>query len=498
MSNALDIVKSKYSLKAKNFFPLGTEGGVSTQNFGPAITGSPEMRKNLNRVISPQQFARIRNDISSWRAAIQEAEAAYYPYRVQMQRIFQDTILNEQVQACWKKRRDLSLLRKFKICGEDGVDVPELSALFKKRWFTNFLTYAIDTIGFGYTLISLGDIVNSMFPKLTIVRRQNISPDRRTVTAWPNMPGGVSWDDPQVSPWHIYIDTPNEVGSSPCGFGLFYYVAQAEIYLRNNTGYNADFQELFGQPIRIGKTEKTDENEREEFANDLANMGSSAWMLLDPVDDVKLLESKNFGTGYQSFADFEKRLEAKISKVLLGHADAIDSVPGKLGAGQGGEESPAQLALNDIQVSDGRFLEEVINDQLIPRMRAFGFKIPLDKRYQFVNDAEAEEFRKKEDASNLQTATVFKMIHDAGFDGDAKYFSDRTGIPVAKSIVAPPMIGPGEDDEPGPDAEPDSDAEANKPKKVTARMKIAQTKIRNRMINERIRARLKNLYSTPR
>nr|WP_315823015.1 DUF935 family protein [Paraflavitalea speifideiaquila] len=193
-------------------------------------------------------------------------------------------------------------------------------------------------------------------------------------------------------------------------------------------GYNADFIEIFGQPIRKGRTTKTDEEERGAFEQALAAFGSSAYILLDEgQDEVELIESSNAGTGWQSYENFEQRCEKKISKIILGHADALDSIPGKLGAGQG-EESPASAAMRDKQVKDGVFIQNVVNSKLIPRMRKHGFDIPLNFHFEFVNDSEKEEFRRREDTSNKLTTDIAVAMKNAGLQMDPKYFEERTGI----------------------------------------------------------------------
>lgn len=403
------------------------------------------LRRNLSFSISPSQFARIKHDVGMWREAVIEAENAYYPFRVRMQRIFQDTILNEHVYSCWERRKDMTMLRDYKIGPEDGEGDDEIKKVFQQMWFSRFVSYALDALAYGYSLISLGDLVMDKFPDLALIRRQNISPDRLNVTTWPNIVAGSNFMDPEYTPWHIWIPTPSELGVSPCGFGFLYKVAKTEIYLRNNTSYNADFQEIFGQPLRKGKTSKTAEDERAKFASDLANMGSNPWILLDDgLDDVEFVESKQIGASYKSFADFEKRQEQKISKVILGHADAMDSTPGKLGGTQGTEnESPSEKAMMAKQMKDGQFIEDIINGQLLPRMQNFGFKIPATYRFQYVNNNEEEELREREDESNAITADIFATISQAGGKPDWGYFSKRTGIPVTEAPPPPAPVMPG-------------------------------------------------------
>ena len=390
-------------------------------------------KKNLSKTIAPQQLQRLRFDVSMWREAIKEAELAYFPYRVKMQQMFIDTALNGHVIAAMERRKDLTLLRDFHII--QGTKVNEaLTAEFKKTWFYNFMSYSIDTLFYGYTLMSIGDITNNQLNDLSIVRRWNVSPDRLNVTAFQYGITGELFNEDPYKNWHIYLKTPSDNGSSKCGFGLLYYAAIYEIYLRNVLSYNGDFVELYSQPYRIGKTNKIEGAERDNLEAALRQMGSNGYAIIDPTDEIQFLETALGGTGWQGYANFEERLEKKISKLFLGHSDALDSIPGKLGSGQGAEMSPVSAAISEKQSKDGRYIEDAVTNNLFLKLRAIGFSIPLDAEFKFINDDETEEFRKKEDNSNLTTATIASTMALGGLQMDPAYFSERTGIPATAAI----------------------------------------------------------------
>jgi hypothetical protein len=194
-------------------------------------------------------------------------------------------------------------------------------------------------------------------------------------------------------------------------------------------------------PIRKGKTNKTTEEERANFEAALANMGSAGYILLDTLDDLELIESGAGGNGYKIYESLETRCEKKISKVLLGHADALDSTSGKLGATQG-EDSPVAQALTDIQSIDVRFLENNINSELLPRLREMGMAIPQDLCFMVKNDEEREAMRRREDESNKVTAEIAQVMKNAGLQMDAEYFEERTGIPTQAVPTAAPPTAP--------------------------------------------------------
>lgn len=420
------------------------KGVTATPLYGAnSSINTPNNPKNLSSYISPVQLQRLRHDVKMWRESIAEAEFAYYPFRVKMQQMYIDTILNGHVAALMERRQDLTMLRDFKIVDAKGEKSDVLTQQLKEaEWFENFILYALDAEFFGYSLISLGDIKNDQFTDVSIVRRWCVSPDRKEATQYIYQNTGNRFDSDPWRPWHVYVKTRSENGVSPCGYGLFYKIALYEIYLRNTLGYNGDFVELYAQPYRVGKTTKTTESERGELEAAIKNMGSSGWAIIDPMDEISFLETALGGTGYKGYESLEQRCQKTVSKLILGHADAMDSTPGKLGTGGDKEDNPVTIALLDKQTKDGRKIERIVNKDLAPRCLELGLKIiPEGFKFEFNNDAEKEEYRRKEDESNAKTADIFQTIKNAGGKPDWKYFTERTGIPVEEAPEPAPMLG---------------------------------------------------------
>ena len=397
------------------------------------------IEKNLTGYIAKVQLQRLRHDVQMWRDAVTEAENAWYPHRVKMQRMYIDTILSGHTLACINRRKNLTLLKEWEIVDENEEVNDDVKKLLNHKWFHYCLEYALDAQFYGYSLIALGDLENNGFPYLQPIRRWNVSPDRLNVAQFIYSLSGVNFLDEPYNEWHLWVTTPGQLGVSQVGYGLLYNVALYEIMCRNLIGNNADASEMYGMPIRVGTTNKTEGEERDTFEQALANMGSAGYILKDALDTVELVESSIAGQGFKIYGDFEKRLETKISKLILGHADAMDSVPGKLG--NQGELSPAQQALDDIMQIDSNFVEEFVNNNLFPKLRNLGFDIPDNVVFRYANNIERELARITEDKNNQATAQLALTMKQAGLEMDAAYFQDRTGIPTTKveSLPALPL-----------------------------------------------------------
>lgn len=392
-------------------------------NFSNKIAEQVPDKKNLNRSTLPQQLSRIKQDTQTWRDAIDESEKSWFPYRVKMQQLFNDTKLNGHVISCIEKRKDLILLSDFEILNKKGKLNEELTKSFQKDWLSRFISLSLDTLYHGYSLISLGDIQNNEFKNIQTVKRQNISPDREIVAFVPYSNSGFKFlDDLETMKYHVWVTTPNDIGTSKCGNGILYEVALYEIFLRNILGYNADFVELYSQPFRVGYTDKRDEQEVNDFEKSVASMGQNSYAILDSIgtERIEFVEAKNSGSAYLGYENLEKRLEAKISKIILGHADALDSTAGKLGATQG-ENSPSEMAIENKKLKDAIFIENVINGDLFPKLRDLGFNIPIDAVFKFKNNSEKEK-------RNFHLATLSSEIKKGGLQMSKDYFEEKTGV----------------------------------------------------------------------
>jgi phage gp29-like protein len=168
-------------------------------------------------------------------------------------------------------------------------------------------------------------------------------------------------------------------------------------------------------------------------------MGSEGYILLDAMDELELVESKGMGSGYKIYENLEQRCEKKISKIILGHSDALDSTSGKLGSSEG-KESPAHMALKDKQAADGAFVEDVINGILIPKMINLGFNIDPRFKFKFSNNREIIEAREEEDEAIKRVSEYVKTLSDAGVKVDPKWIAERTGIPVLDLIPVPVVV----------------------------------------------------------
>lgn len=416
------------------WYPGSPLGGYNKSAFG----GNKPSATNLDAYLSPLITPRIKQDPATWKDALTEAEIPQplLSYRYKLQQMYNDVDLDGHVTACVQRRKDMTLLKDYGIFDSNGNENTEATKLITQAWFKSIMSHALDSLFFGYTLLGIQKIENGVPKDIKLIRRQNISPDRLNIAAVPYSPGGIQFMDETVKDengvsfydWSLWFPTPSDYGIVECGIGIYYKVALYQILLRNNLGDNTTFNELFGQPLRVGRTNKKDAESRNALWRSLQDMGSSSFMVLDEEDRIEFINSTTgSGKGNDTYDNLEQRLEKKISKIILGHADAMDSQAGKLG-NSGKDEDGVGKAILDKEKKDVDYLETVMNDIAIPKLIKLGVKIPVGTRFKFKNDKEKQEAAKEKNENILAIANIAKTFKDAGLKIDAKFIEESTGI----------------------------------------------------------------------
>jgi hypothetical protein len=433
-----------------NFFGFSAPGGKeNAQAFIRNAGGSDNPNRNLSMHIFPSSFERAKGDLASVALALKEAEKAGYPFRTELQKIYEKTILNGHVASCIQRRKELTILRGFEIRNANNECDKTWTEYFQKSWYRqHVLPHILNAQYHGFSLISIGAITDGVPDLITSVKRWNISPDRKHVSIFERSPSGFSWEDSPYDKWHIWVPTLQENGISNCGYGLLLVTAVLEILLRNNIQYNADFIEMFANPFRWLKTADLEGEEYEEKKRSMAEMGHNGYLITNLTDELEFLTDGARGNGYKAYNDFDHRNKSDISKWIGGHADFIDSVTKNPGLGSqnsgGGDvtddatgNSQVQKAIAAKRAIDGDFVAMITNERVIPTLQRLGVNIPRGHKICFLNDNEERVIASQEADKNQKIATLALTMAQGGLKMSAEYFKKQTGVDCSEVEISP-------------------------------------------------------------
>jgi len=391
-------------------------------------------RAKLDDLIDYFNLESTKQDVKDWQSARLNALDVHIPDWTDLIRVYDDVIVDSHLTGIVEIVKDKIKATEFEIVNDKGEVDDEKTGYFEKKWFFKFLDWAIEAIYYPVSLIQLGNMVDNGFPDIELIKREYVTPNREFVKKSLEIYGtykhgvdGWVYTNPSISQYFIPVYPPTVLG-------MFDRVASHALGKKHMLIYLWRYGELFGLPIRIGKTDTKDPARRVNMENMMSNMGNAMWGVIDPDDSVELKEAKsNSSEPYLAAMNYSNK---EMSKALMGTSSVMDETS-FVGAAEIGEriyETKGKGYLRDL-----RFL---INDELIPRM--IKYMIPIAGcSFRWVNEDKVSYDQKIEAVKTL--APYFKLDKDEvgekmGFALDEKENTQEDIIKAvqakSKSIVA--------------------------------------------------------------
>lgn len=355
-----------------------------------------------------QQLA--KNEIQDWRTAHQMALNVENPKTYKLHQIFTDTKLDGHLIGARRNRKIKTLGRKFKITNQGTLN-EEATKLLNARWFKKSLNYSLDSIYEGPTLLQFEDLIREgklRFKNVKVVPRPHVVAKFNVVLKElsDEPKDGIDYTKPPYSNWLIMVGDPDDLG-------LLLPVSKDVISKKYALQFWDQFAELFGMPIRIGKTSSRNTKDIEKIESMLEDMGSAAWGLFPQGSEIEIVES----TKGDSWMVYDKRIEranSEISKAILGQTMTMDN---------GSSKSQAlvhETVSDEIAEEDADFIRDLVNDDFLPFFRMHGFPIHENDEFEWDDTYTYSPEEMKE---------IEEMILQH-FQVDPQYFIDKYGITI--------------------------------------------------------------------
>jgi len=368
-----------------------------------------------------------KKDIGIWRDSWQMALNPENPQRLNLYRIYRDVMVDNHLSGCITQRKGYVMKKSFKLVDKAGKEKPELTELFEAEWFKNFCSLALDSIYFGHSLIQFGDLYNRngllYFDNTELIPRENVIPEYGVFVreAGDEPSRGYSYRD------GIFANTCIEIGK-PKDLGLLLKITPQSLSKKNMMAYWDTFGEMFGMPIRIGKTASRDPKEIAKAESFLRDMAGASWGLFPEGTEVEIKETSR-GDAFNVYDQRINRCNSEISKAILGQTMTIDS-------GSSLSQSEVHLEVfNNIIEADADMLRDAINWKLIPFLVIHGCRLD-GYRFDWDNSI---------DYTPEQQLQIEKMLL-TNYDIDPAYFAEKYNIKIlGKKESTAPSLRAGDD-----------------------------------------------------
>jgi len=371
-------------------------------------------RASISKKIDASQLYRASQDIRKWRAALSCAENIQYPQRTELIKIHRDSLLDAHLLAQIKIRKNSILSQKFFIENENKTKNDELTELLKTEWFQSFVDISLNSIFFGFELVEFGPIVENSFTSICSIKEEYVVPEWSIVKKSlysQNKKLDINFTKSPHNKWTIGIGSKDDLGLLN---------SAAPILIRKKSVYDnwSSAAQVFGMPLRVGRTSITDPERKKQLELSLKNMGAASWAILDNDDSIEMIQSSKSDIYliYQKMIELcNQEISKLINGVILGDEKSF------VGSSMVSERLHSHFSL-----SDKRMIVNIVNNQLIPFLKMH--KIFPEQNVQFKYDYD--------DRSTIQEAvdTIDKLT-TAGYVFNNEQVSSKIGFTVEKKDI---------------------------------------------------------------
>jgi hypothetical protein len=363
----------------------------------------------LRKQIIQQQVYRTRQDMTSWRYAINEAESLVVPSRLGLVQIYKDVVLDPHIWAVIDNRKKMTLSKRMVMINKDGDIDEEWTKKMNRAGMKKIYNMILDSHYWGYSLVELGSIHDDTFAHPRLFPLEYVQPLKGLIVKHPMLQEGVSYVNKgsRYTPWFMGVGDPEELG-------LLNNIAPYYIIKKNNMNSWATYSERFGEPVILMKTNVADPDKKNAAKDQLLSAGSGSVSIVDLDEEIQFVEA-NTGTGYATYKELTEMCDKQVSKLVLGATMIADD-------GSSFSQSEVHMSVSEDKMkTDIWFLETTTNDQLLPKMRNLGVNIPQGYRLEVEN--------KEEVTGDMLFKQVIEL-EKVGIEIEEKWITERFNIPI--------------------------------------------------------------------
>lgn len=270
---------------------------------------------------------------------------------------------------------------------------------------------------YGYTLLEVMPHLDPQTGKLAqvnIIERRNVLPDQRIVVKRQGI-----W----LPHWNLQdvAYRQNYILLSTGDMGLFSATTPLILAKKFTVANYVNFSHTYGQPIIHGKTVSESNSDRQRLAQHIANAAQNKVIVTGTEDevDIKTFTMSNSEKIYTSLIEFVNK---EVSNLVLGS----ESMAGGMQSYVGSTKAHQDIFRDRIEVYR-RYIENVMNEQIVPRLIAMGY---IDAGLEF-------KYSNRIEMNNEDRIKLYQLITDK-YEVSPDEIEKEFGINVGRQLNIPP------------------------------------------------------------
>lgn len=361
-----------------------------------------------------------RQTLKEWTAAINSATDPENPDKTGLDALYKNLMLDNHLASIIDSRILFCTRSAFKIVNEQGEENLDISWLFERTWFEEFIKLVLMKRFDGVKLIELFDIdpVTQELMSVDEIPMSYFIPQKGIITKSPGDSNGWEYKEGAYQPYYIQVGKDNEIGM---------LAQMAPIILAKKLGIGSmlDYIEKYGVPALFITTDREDDTRLKELFEAASNFKGNGFMVGRGQEKFEIGKGETGST--ENFIKVGEFANSEMSKRILGGSGLTDEK-----SFVGSSEIQFRLARDRFE-SDKLLVKNIINEQLFPRL------IKISPAYS-VLQGHYFEWDNTEMQSPKEVAEILAILGNH-FELDPEEVSQKTGFKILgqKSNVTPPF-----------------------------------------------------------
>ncbi|GIZ09995.1 hypothetical protein [Flavobacterium sp. UMI-01] len=324
----------------------------------PRLLNAVAVAKNGNAPSSQLNYeaeTMQRQTLKEWTQAIMLATDPENPDKTALHALYKNLMLDNHLASIIDSRILFCQRSPFKIVNENGDENEDLSWLFERTWFEEFVRLVLMKRFEGAKLIELFDInpETQELAEVDEIPMPFFNASKGLITKTPGDNKGWPYKEGALKQFYIQVGKDNELGM---------LAQMAPIILAKKLGFGSwlDYVEKYGVPALFITTDREDDTRLKELFEAASNFKGNGFMVGRGQEKFEI--GKADGGNPDNFDKLIERANGEMAKRILGGAGLTDEK-----AFVGSSEIQFRLAKDRFE-SDKLLVKNIINEQLFPRL----------------------------------------------------------------------------------------------------------------------------------
>lgn len=226
---------------------------------------------------------------------------------------------------------------------------------------------------------------------------------------------GVALDFDPVFRKRFSVGVSNDLSGSPADSAVLRTIVYSFLFLN----YDVKWWVQFGEKLlgyRIGKYDASEPDQKNLLKEIVQGLANDAAAVISKNSEIQFVEAIQKAASAASYAQLKDYFESDMTKAVLLHESANKSTPGKLGS-----EDVVGDTLQMLLESDGEFVDEIVNDDIIRPWVEMNYG---EREYYPTYKTQVEQ-----EGDLLAHADLIGKLQKIGKKISRKYVDQKFGIP---------------------------------------------------------------------